>query len=576
MHQVLPQERGVFSLSSKSLRLSNRKGTIRWRYQDSDCIDYRAMFYQSRNNPEVVIGGYHQKLTVVNAERGISIHKDKNVSDIFIMRRNRLLCCGSTNGEIILRDPNSFQPVNKVVAHTGTISDIDTSGNLLLSCGYSLRHGTYMLDPFVKVWDLRNLSSLVPIPFPAGPTIIRMHPKLSTTAVVCSCSGQFHIVDTGNPLDAKLMQIPLTSYLTGMDIASTGDAMVFTDVEDNIHLWSPLENPSFSDLKFPIQLPNTSTETVQLENNDPLNSIGLPYYKDELLSSWSKYLIFDVGKPILDSNLLIAKQISENSHPVPQEIKSFHRNQIIEVPWLNRKLISEGATPKFHSERQKDIMSGNDIEGSASYFEEIEDTISGPDSIPKFYQRPVIKYSKFGIEDFDFGFYNKTKYAGLETDITNSYCNSVLQLLSYVPSFSKAAISHSLGPCDLMECLLCELGFLFAMLKESTGRNCQATNFLRAFSNSSFAQSLGIVFDDYSDGTFPDSFVIQKFTKFMLTEISRIADYEDKKDGTSFPVSFLLKSFCIPEMQTYRCGICGITSQKIKSSLCIIDRKSVV
>ncbi|EPX74544.1 ubiquitin carboxy terminal hydrolase [Schizosaccharomyces octosporus yFS286] len=571
VHQVLPHERGIFSLSSNSLRLSNRTGTIRWRLSDSDGADYRAMLYQSRTHPEIVMGGYNQKLTVVNAERGTITHQRKLPNDIFIMRRNRLLCCGSTNGEILLCDPNSFNPVNRISAHTGTISDIDTSGNLLLSCGYSLRHDSYMMDPFVKVWDLRNLSTLVPIPFPSGPSMIKMHPKLSTTAVVCSSSGQINIVDTGNPLDAKLMHIPLNSYLTQMDVSVTGDAIAFSDVEDTVHLWSATDTPSFTEMKYPVQLPDVVNEPPNVSFEEPLNKIGMPYYDSELLSSWSKYLVFDAGKPNFDSNMFLARQIANSALPLNQELKSFHRNQIINFPWLNRKTSSQETTPKFHSEKQKDIMSGKDSEETFSYFEEMEDTVSGPDSIPKFYQKPVIKYSRFGIEDFNFGFYNKTSFAGLETDITNSYCNPILQLLAYIPSFCKSAISHSLGPCGLESCLVCELGFLFAMLKESTGKNCQATNFLRCFSSSPFAQSLGIVFDEQSNVGALDSSLIQKFTKFILTEIIRVTEYEDKNGGSSFPLDYLSKSFSICEVQTHRCGICGITSRKCHSSMCMID-----
>lgn len=49
-------------------------------------------------------------------------------------------------------------------------------------------------------------------------------------------------------------------------------------------------------------------------------------------------------------------------------------------------------------------------------------------TVPKRYQRVEIKYSKLGVEDFDFRHYNKTNLAGLEPHIPNAYCNSMLQV----------------------------------------------------------------------------------------------------------------------------------------------------
>jgi hypothetical protein len=88
-------------------------------------------------------------------------------------------------------------------------------------------------------------------------------------------------------------------------------------------------------------------------------------------------------------------------------------------------------------------------------------------------------------------FYNKTRHSGLETHISNSYTNSLLQAYHYTLPFRACAKAHIAIDCPKEHCMLCEAGFLFRMLEDAKGINCQASNFSRAFGATSQGTSVG-------------------------------------------------------------------------------------
>lgn len=115
-------------------------------------------------------------------------------------------------------------------------------------------------------------------------------------------------------------------------------------------------------------------------------------------------------------------------------------------------------------------------------------------------------------------YYNQTPYSGLETHISNSYANPLLQLLRFTPLIRNLALQHTASPCLYESCLLCELGFLIDMLEKAAGLNCQATNFLKTFSGLSNAVSLNLL-EELSPNVALTS-MIQNLNRFLLDKIS--------------------------------------------------------
>jgi PAB-dependent poly(A)-specific ribonuclease subunit 2 len=115
-------------------------------------------------------------------------------------------------------------------------------------------------------------------------------------------------------------------------------------------------------------------------------------------------------------------------------------------------------------------------------------------------------------------YYNQTPFSGLETHITNSYANPLLQLCRFTPLIRNLALRHTASPCLFEACLLCELGFLIDMLEKAAGLNCQASNFLKTFSGLSNAVSLNLL-EEFAPNV-PLTSMIQQFSRFLLDKIS--------------------------------------------------------
>jgi PAB-dependent poly(A)-specific ribonuclease subunit 2 len=55
------------------------------------------------------------------------------------MKMNRYLCCADVTGKIQLKDPKTLRTEHSLETHNATISDMDSSGNYVVSCGFSSR-----------------------------------------------------------------------------------------------------------------------------------------------------------------------------------------------------------------------------------------------------------------------------------------------------------------------------------------------------------------------------------------------------------------------------------------------------
>lgn len=245
----------------------------------------------------------------------------------------------------------------------------------------------------------------MPIPSYA-PSSIRMHPKFTNSAIIAQRSGQFNFVDVDNTAINHLYHASMpseTAILTRMAISPSGEALALADNEGLLHIWGrgSTESIQFTEYPAPIEWPNTPQDSLpSIDINDPeipLSEVGMPYYSSELLSSWPTHMTFEVGLP--------GQRIDEKSLKgmTRQDWYLYGRwNQ----PGRRRYQVDKSERveelPRFRSQVEKErALAGEDEELSEKVVGRFE---GGEGGVPNYYKKVEIKYSKFGVDDFDFGY----------------------------------------------------------------------------------------------------------------------------------------------------------------------------
>ncbi|KKY24389.1 putative pab-dependent polyspecific ribonuclease subunit pan2 [Phaeomoniella chlamydospora] len=457
--------------------------------------ELRCMTFTSRAS-QILVAGCQKSMFVIDIEKGAIIQEVPAESNYTMMKRSRYICAATDDGAVNILGAD-FKVIKSWKAHGTVINDMDARSDYLVTCGFSVRQmGTAVADPLANIYDLKNLRSLPPIPFHAGASFVRLHPKLQTTSFIASQSGQIQVVDLMNPNTVNLRQANV-NFMIGMDLSNTGDALAISDADCSVHLWGSPSKIHFSKRSKETEFADDPTVRAPFLgwNDEPLGTVGMPYYNEKLLSAWPSHFVFDVGAPPpqIDPAMIPYLQKVDGAQYAPNPRKT-RRYQV----WDTRAVQAETSmtAPKFLSEKAKNNgkhTNGRRASDAAQSLAATSLDDKTGDEVLLKYSNVEIKYSRFGVDDFDFRYYNKTEFSGLETHISNSYTNALLQLYRFMPLIRNLALHHAATSCFADPCHLCELGFLFDMLEKAAGQNCQATNLLKTLSSSPEASKLGIL-----------------------------------------------------------------------------------
>ncbi|EIW68674.1 hypothetical protein TREMEDRAFT_31884 [Tremella mesenterica DSM 1558] len=610
--EIRMTERDVWTLTLGGMTGRKRGGQPKWIVEDK-LKTLNTMTPNPINSHEVLAGGSGQML-LANASRGEVVrYYDTPSPTVKLFSQARNVVCASLSGQVNILDPRTgFKPMvgsKPFQAHTGGLSGADLQGNLVATWGWTHRQGHPLSDTFVRVYDVRTLRSLPPVTFPEGAAFCLLHPTDPMKMVVTSQQGFMQNVDTSQgPQSTTFQPLNVGSFVTSMALSPMGDYLVFGEGNGNLHLWTTHDIsehaprsedgqwylPPFNgfDGTTPEWPDDAEPPPMILWTDDtPLNLVGMPVYTEPLLSNFPPADYATDYSPFYNSLEPIPDNIQAKLHLQDGTLWARLGPEDKGISRLKLRPIAGGPTaakhrrdrrqsaPRFRSERRtKDNV----------FFEDDEEV--DLDTVPKYFKKVEIKYSKFGVEDFDFAYYNDTSFSGLETDILNSYTNALLQALHYTIPVRAVAKAHICVDCKKEHCLLCEAGFLFRMLEDAKGINCQASNFSRAFSATPQAVALGLLEENTSSkSTSAYGNMIQNFNRWLLSTFSTESIVEGKTfdllpktladlslgdrnnvDGPNSVMSAIDQIVGVKVRTTSTCAACGYVTER-DSTLQAVD-----
>lgn len=367
----------------------------------------RCMSFTAHTS-RIVVAGCQPVMFVVDVDKGSVVEKIPTQTNYVIMKKARYLCAATDAGTVEALNLTDFSLVKSWKAHGTMVSDMDARNDYLVTCGFSVRQqlGSQIVDPLANVYDLKTLNSLPPIPFHAGAAYVRMHPRLLTTSFIASQTGQIQVVDLMNPNSINLRQANVALTL-GIEIAPSGEALLVNDAESSIHLWGSPSKVHFNEMSKETEFADVAASHPRLDwsTDHPLSVVGMPYYRERLLSAWPSHLVFEVGNapPQVDPSIIPYLHPTDIGHYAPNPRKT--RRYQVENTRIQPAAEATLAAPKFLSEKAR--------EQPMSQTQAAEQETSGALDTLKLsgeaeedpllkYSNVEIKYSKFGVDDFDF------------------------------------------------------------------------------------------------------------------------------------------------------------------------------
>eukprot|EP00004_Rigifila_ramosa_P020148 TRINITY_DN5215_c0_g1_i1.p1 TRINITY_DN5215_c0_g1~~TRINITY_DN5215_c0_g1_i1.p1 ORF type:complete len:1249 (-),score=222.22 TRINITY_DN5215_c0_g1_i1:10-3603(-) len=562
--------------------------------------DLRAAAFSGQHvstDPDIVVAGDGPAATVLHLSTGqVGSTIDLQGHPISAMvRAGRFVACGTMSGQVQLRDTRTFRLESSLPAHFGGVCSITAAHQLVATCGWASPgwSGRLQLEPHVTIFDVRMMRVLRQVPLPFRPSMLHIHPRFETVLFASSPHGDVIEFDTHGQLPQILhhFQVPLfrlTDTIVSSAVAATGSVLAFGDSSGCVRVFTSVSTglgptgATVNEISAPLDLPHPAppAPSASITEHTPFSVVLPPEFLQDtepLLSSLSNGFMLVRNRPsrIIDPAVLgsLKQQDFVGYSPNPGHLK---RNLFVKTARPTVSVIQtrrRGGVSAPNSQFPEEGDSGprnrdGQYHPSRRAEQHQKQAAESERLRPPMQLRcvEVKQHHKLGFDVFDYSAFNRSNHTGLENILPNSYTNSVLQVIYYIPPIRQFLLNHL---CMREFCLACELGFLFHMLDTSSAPALQSRNFLRAFVHLKEAVQLNLL--EPALRSSPKSYprLVQNFTLFLLSHLARETtaqqqqpNTQQQREGSSPTANQISSTLSFPVHTQTRCQTCSQISAK--------------
>jgi len=232
---------------------------------------------------------------------------------------DRYIYSADSSGKITARSLGTLDSVNSILAHTAGVSDFDVCGNKIITCGFSSRGGGITTnDPFIKIYDVRNMKALAPISLCFPPVLCRFTNPISEGQItIASKYGQIFTMDLNSTQATELLYQGINGQMpTCMAVSSTRQCCAVGDNQGTVSLCA-VPNFMYNANSWPTVLPISEDQRPMMVDDvsRPLNSVPSPLppingYCSDYWPADSLTRTMRTPRPIQESTMQEAKKSS--------------------------------------------------------------------------------------------------------------------------------------------------------------------------------------------------------------------------------------------------------------------------